>query len=186
MTACPKGFTFLPLADTVISKRPAGALALGCCRTRQMIFQADQRYSSGDTIRTPRCASGEPGIGYSASRNRTGTGTGEELTVVNNHRRPIFLASPSRFTWLLAVQNGWPLTEHVFEDDSVIYASPSQTGPFTQSLTFTGGTGEFAGASGSVSGNGSLGTTDSLLRGAELSTHRLLPSPHRPHSCSAA
>lgn len=36
----------------------------------------------------------------------TGTGTADELTRVNNHRPSIFLASPSRDTWLLAVQNG--------------------------------------------------------------------------------
>lgn len=39
----------------------------------------------------------------------TGTGTADELTCVNNHRPSIFLASPSRDTWLLAVQNGWPV-----------------------------------------------------------------------------
>jgi len=32
-----------------------------------------------------------------------GTGTADELTRVNNHRPSIFLASPSRSTWLLAV-----------------------------------------------------------------------------------
>ena len=34
----------------------------------------------------------------------TGTATADELTRVNNHRPSIFLASPSRSTWLLAVQ----------------------------------------------------------------------------------
>src|ERR1035437_9634763 len=38
----------------------------------------------------------------------TGTGTADEPTCVNNHRPSIFLASTSRSTWLLAVQNGWP------------------------------------------------------------------------------
>lgn len=37
-----------------------------------------------------------------------------------------------------------------FEDVSAVLAT--NTGPFTQTLTFTGGTGEFAGATGSVSG----------------------------------
>lgn len=39
----------------------------------------------------------------------TGTGTADELTFVNNHCPSIFLASPSRLTWLLAVQYGWPV-----------------------------------------------------------------------------
>ena len=52
-------------------------------------------------------------IGWFASRNRNGAGTGtetaDELTRVNNHRPSIFLASPSRSTWLLAVQFGRPV-----------------------------------------------------------------------------
>ena len=39
----------------------------------------------------------------------TGTPTADELACVNNHRPSIFFASPSRLTWLLAVQNGWPV-----------------------------------------------------------------------------
>jgi hypothetical protein len=39
----------------------------------------------------------------------TGTETADELTRVNNHRPSIFLASPSRSTWLTAVQNGKPV-----------------------------------------------------------------------------
>lgn len=46
----------------------------------------------------------------------TGTPTAEELTRVNNQRPSIFLASPSRSTWLLAVQFGRPVTE--FKDTS--------------------------------------------------------------------
>ena len=39
----------------------------------------------------------------------TGTGTADELTRVKNHRPSIFLASPSRSTWLFAVQKGRPV-----------------------------------------------------------------------------
>jgi hypothetical protein len=46
----------------------------------------------------------------------TGTETADELTRVNNYRPSIFLASPSRSTWLLAVQFGWPVA--VFNDTS--------------------------------------------------------------------
>lgn len=65
----------------------------------------------------------------------------------------------------ISFQNGDTLTGSDLEDDSVIDASPSQTGPFTQTLTFTGGTGAFAGATGSVSGTGFLGTTDFTVSG---------------------
>jgi hypothetical protein len=53
--------------------------------------------------------------------------------------------------------NGDTLAGKLFENDSAVLAT--NTGPFTQTLTFTGGTGEFAGASGSVSGGGVVGTT---------------------------
>jgi hypothetical protein len=46
----------------------------------------------------------------------TGTETADELTRVNNHRPSIFWASPSRFTWLLAVQFGRPVV--AFNDTS--------------------------------------------------------------------
>lgn len=39
----------------------------------------------------------------------TGTPTAVEVTCVNNQRPSIFSASPLRFTWLLAVQNGRPV-----------------------------------------------------------------------------
>jgi hypothetical protein len=42
------------------------------------------------------------------------------------------------------------LSGNLFENDSAVLAT--NTGPFTQTLTFTGETGEFAGATGSVSG----------------------------------
>lgn len=68
------------------------------------------------------------------------------------------------FTFLF--ENGDTLLGNVSEDDSAVDASPTQTGPFTQTLTFTGGTGEFAGATGSVSGDGFVGTTDFSVSGS--------------------
>jgi len=38
-----------------------------------------------------------------------GIPTAAELTLVNNHLPLIFFASPLRYTWLLAVQDGWPV-----------------------------------------------------------------------------
>ncbi len=49
--------------------------------------------------------------------------------------------------------NGDILSGNLFESDSAALLT-TNVGPFTQILTFTGGTGEFAGASGSVSGVG--------------------------------
>ena len=43
----------------------------------------------------------------------TGTPTADELARFNNHRPSIFSASPLRYTWLLAVQNGWPVAGFV-------------------------------------------------------------------------
>ena len=54
-----------------------------------------------------RCARGERV--HRVLLHGTGTPTADELARVNNHRPSIFSASPSRFTWLLAVQNGWPV-----------------------------------------------------------------------------
>jgi hypothetical protein len=77
----------------------------------------------------------------------------------------------------ITLQNGDTLTGTDLEDDSVIDASPTQTGPFTQILTFTGGTGEFAGATGSVSGNGFLGTTDFTVSGSGTVNTSAVPEP---------
>lgn len=59
----------------------------------------------------------------------------------------------------LTFADGDTLTGTVFEDQTIPDTSATQTGPFSQTLTFTQGTGEFAGATGSVSGQGFLGTT---------------------------
>jgi uncharacterized membrane protein YgcG len=55
--------------------------------------------------------------------------------------------------------NGDMLSGNLFEDVSAVVATG--TGPFTQKLTFTGGTGKFAGATGSTSGGGFAGTSGS-------------------------
>ncbi len=60
-------------------------------------------------------------------------------------------------TFTLKFANGDTLSGNVFEDVSAIIASGG-LGPFTQTLTFTAGTGTLAAASGSTSGAG-LGTS---------------------------
>lgn len=57
-------------------------------------------------------------------------------------------------TFSMTLADGDTLSGTVNEDLSAILSSPTLTGSYTQVLTFTGGTGEFAGASGSASGTG--------------------------------
>ncbi len=77
----------------------------------------------------------------------------------------------------LSFADGATLFGSLFEDDSAIDASPTQTGPFPQSLTLTGGTREFTGATGSFSGNGFLGTTGFTVSGSGSVTAPAIPEP---------
>jgi hypothetical protein len=77
----------------------------------------------------------------------------------------------------ITFQDGDTLSGTVDEDDSAIDASPTQTGPFTQTLTFTGGTGEFAGVAGSVAGNGFVGTTNFTVSGNGIFNTSPVPEP---------
>ena len=74
-------------------------------------------------------------------------------------------------------EDGDTLVGKVSENDSAVDASPSQTGPFSQTLTFTGGTGEFTGATGSVSGEGFVGTTDFSVSGSGFVNVVATPEP---------
>jgi hypothetical protein len=63
-------------------------------------------------------------------------------------------------------KDGDTLTGNVFEDVSAVLANNGM-GPFTQTLTFTGGTGQFLGATGQLSGSGNTaGTAPVTGRGA--------------------
>lgn len=66
----------------------------------------------------------------------------------------------------LTLANGELLSGIVQEDLSTILASPTLTGSYPQTLTFTSGTGEFAGVSGTASGSGSIGLTGGSVSGA--------------------
>lgn len=77
----------------------------------------------------------------------------------------------------LTLADGDTLTGDVFEDQTVPDTSPSQTGPFSQVLTFTGGTGAFAGATGSVSGQGFLGTTVFAVSASGTVNTSAVPEP---------
>ena len=77
------------------------------------------------------------------------------------------------FTFSFA--NGDMLVGNVFEDVSALVSNP--TGTFTQTLTFTGGTGEFVGATGSVSGEGFSGTTNATASGSGTLNAPAVPEP---------
>ena len=66
------------------------------------------------------------------------------------------------FTWTF--KDGDTLSGLMFEDDTGVDFS-TNTGPFKQTLTFTGGTGAFAGVTGSGSGNGLIAPTGYSLTG---------------------
>src|SRR6478609_3513619 len=57
-------------------------------------------------------------------------------------------------TFTMTFANGNTLSGNLFEDVSQLLATGGTSGSFTQMFTLTGGTGGFAGASGSLSGAG--------------------------------
>jgi hypothetical protein len=74
------------------------------------------------------------------------------------------------------LQDGDTITGTVDEDDSAVDTTTG-TGPFTQTLTFTGRTGGFAGVTGSVSGNGFVGTTNFMVSGSGNLDTSAVPEP---------
>jgi PEP-CTERM motif len=73
--------------------------------------------------------------------------------------------------------NGDTLSGNLFEVDSDALLE-TNLGPFTQMLVFTGGTGEFAGASGSPTGGGLVGDTTFTTSGSgTLTAPGITPEP---------
>ena len=73
--------------------------------------------------------------------------------------------------------NADTLSGNLFEVDSDALLE-TNLGPFTQMLVFTGGTGEFAGASGSTSGGGVVGLTTFTTSGSgTLTAAGITPEP---------
>ncbi len=72
--------------------------------------------------------------------------------------------------------NGDILSGNLFEVDSAALLA-TNTGSFTQKLTFTGGTGKFAGASGSASGLGLVGATGFTTSGSGTLTAAGVSTP---------
>ncbi|MGI8741544.1 MAG: hypothetical protein ACR2NN_03025 [Bryobacteraceae bacterium] len=79
-------------------------------------------------------------------------------------------------TFSLKFADGNTLSGKLFEDTSKLDAAG--VGPFTQTLTFTGGTGEFAGATGSASGPGVGGTNGFMSSGSgTINAPAAVPEP---------
>ncbi len=77
-------------------------------------------------------------------------------------------------SFFMTFANGEMLSGDLFENDSMVIAAGA--GPFTQTLTFTGGAGEFSGASGVVSGGGLIGPTGFTTSGSgTLTAPALVP-----------
>jgi hypothetical protein len=75
----------------------------------------------------------------------------------------------------LKFADGNTLSGNLFEDVSAVLAT--NTGPITGILTFTGGTGEFAGATGSVSGAGLIETNGWTISGDGTLNAPAVPEP---------
>ena len=73
--------------------------------------------------------------------------------------------------------DGATLIGSLFEDDTAVLQNPDQTGPFTQTLTFSGGTKEFTGATGQASGLGFVGITDFSVAGGGTLNASAVPEP---------
>ncbi len=72
--------------------------------------------------------------------------------------------------------DGDTLTGLFFEDDSAVLAT--NTGPFTEKLTITGGIGAFAGATGFAIGGGVIGATGyTAIGGGTVSGPSVVPEP---------
>lgn len=76
-------------------------------------------------------------------------------------------------TFVATFADGATLTGTIWQDDSAV----TDVGPFTETLTFTGGTGEFSGATGSGSGSGYIGDTDYTVSGSGMLLAPAVPEP---------
>lgn len=77
-------------------------------------------------------------------------------------------------TFIMTFANSDMLSGSLFEDLS---AAPGGMGPFTQIFTITGGTGQFAGATGSASGGGISGATATVSGSGTLNAPAIAPEP---------
>ena len=79
-------------------------------------------------------------------------------------------------TFVMTFANGNTLLGDLFENVAELVASGGTSGAFTQVFTITGGTGEFAGATGSLSGGGMVGPGGSALGSGVINTSAV-PEP---------
>lgn len=77
----------------------------------------------------------------------------------------------------ISLEDGDTLVGTDWEDQTVVDESSAGTGPFPQILTITGGTGAFADATGLLTGEGFVGTTDFTVSGSGSVNLSSAPEP---------
>ncbi len=95
---------------------------------------------------------------------------------LHTHDTLDFATALSNGTFVLTFADGDTITGDFFENDTAVIAT--NTGPYTEMLTITGGTGMFAGASGSASGGGVVGLTGYTASGkGSVNAAGITPEP---------
>ena len=95
---------------------------------------------------------------------------------LHTHETLDFATAQSSGLFSFSFANGDKLTGLFAEDDSAVIAT--NTGPFTEMLTITGGTGAFVGASGFALGSGVIGETGYTVHGSgKVSGPGVVPEP---------
>ena len=117
-----------------------------------------------DNVATGSILSGDPGL--NASWNPVTWSDHSVIDLTTGLLNGIFS---------LKFADGNTLSGTVFEDVSKVIAT--NTGPLTGVLTFTGGTGEFADASGSASGGGLIETNGWTISGSGTLNAPAIPEP---------
>jgi hypothetical protein len=97
---------------------------------------------------------------------------------VTNHTHDVIdlTTGMNNGSFSLTFADGSTLFGNLLEDDSLVLAGGG-TGPFTQTLTFTGGTDEFLGATGSMSGSGFATASGFSASGSGTLNAPLVPEP---------
>ncbi len=124
---------------------------------------------TGTTLTVDGAASGSVLSGNSALN------TAWNPVTFNTHNVVDLTNGLNNGSFSMTFANGDTLFGGLFENDSAVLAT--NTGPFTQTLTFKGGTGDFAGATGSVSGGGLIGTTGFTTSGSGTLDAPAVPEP---------
>jgi hypothetical protein len=97
---------------------------------------------------------------------------------VTNHTHDVIdlLTGINNGSFSMTFSDGSTVSGTILEDDSQVLVGGG-TGPFTQTLTFNGGTGEFLGVTGSITGSGFATPAGFSSSGGGLLNAPLVPEP---------